>query len=225
MEPYRGSVLLVEDNEKLNETNARALELRGYEVYAALTLEEARLRLLQIEPDVILLDVTLPDGSGFDFCKEIRDVTTAHILFLTAKTNHEDMVQGMRLGGDAYITKPFHLEEVLVKVDAAIRRRRMDQVQIIKKGPLILDIMAIQAFGDNGSLRLTPIEFALLLLFVKHEGRPLSSSHICDTVWKVPVGNNRNALQTAISKLRRKIEPTGHTIIAQRGEGYIFQRN
>jgi len=217
-------VLLVEDNDKLNDANSRALELRGYEVYTALTLEKARQHLLWLEPDVILLDVMLPDGNGFDFCKEIREATTAHILFLTAKTSHEDMVRGMRSGGDAYITKPFHPEEMLVKVEAAMRRRRTEGISIIKKGSLALNILAMQAFDNGNSLRLTPIEFSLLLLFVKNEGHPLSAEYIYETVWKVPIVKNKNALQTAISKLRRKIESTGCIITAQRDHGYTFQR-
>ena len=224
METYRGSVLIVEDNIKLSEANSRALELRGYGVYTAFTLEKARTFLMQIEPDVILLDVMLPDGSGFDFCKEVRDRTTAHILFLTAKTSHEDMVQGMSIGGDAYIIKPYHPEELLVKVDAAMRRRGTEKVQIIKKGSLTLDIMAIQAFDDGKSLMLTPIEFSLLLLLVKNEGHSISSDFIYETVWKAPIIKNTNALQTAISKLRRKLEATGYSIVSQRGHGYSFQK-
>ena len=225
METYSGSVLLVEDNADLNDVNSRALELRGYEVYTALTIEKARQHLLRIEPDVILLDVMLPDGSGFDFCKEIREGTTAHILFLTAKTSHEDMMQGMSFGGDAYIIKPFHPEEMLVKVDAAMRRRGTDRVQIIKKGDLVLDIMAIQAFDKGDSLRLTPIEFSLLLLLVKNEGHHIKSDVIYETIWKAPIVKDMNALQTAISKLRRKVEPTGYTIVSQRGYGYTFIKN
>jgi len=225
MEYYKGYVLLVEDNIELNDANSRALELCGYEVYAALNLEKARQYLLWMEPDVILLDVMLPDGSGFDFCKEIREKTTAHILFLTARADHDDMMQGMISGGDAYITKPFHPEEMLVKVDAAMRRRRADKVQIIKKGSLELDIIAIQAFDDGKSLGLTPIEFSLLLLLVKNEGQSLDSDFIYETVWKAPAIKNKNALQTAISKLRSKIKHTDYSITVQRHHGYIFEKN
>ena len=224
IESYRGSVLLVEDNDKLNDANARVLASRGYEVYTALTLEEAHLTLLRAEPDVILLDVMLPDGSGFDFCAEIRDTTTAHILFLTAKITHENMIQGMSAGGDAYIIKPFHPEEMLAKVDAAMRRRKTEKAPIIKKGNLTLDIVARQTFDNGKSLRLTPIEFSLLLLLVENEGQPLTSDLIYETVWKAPTIKNKNALQTAISKLRRKIESSGYIITVQRGHGYVFQK-
>lgn len=223
METYKGTVLLVEDNIDLNQANARALELRGYEVYTAMTIEKARGHLSFINPDIILLDVMLPDGNGFDFCKEIRGATQAHILFLTAKATHEDMMQGMSIGGDAYITKPFHPEEMLVKVDAAMRRHGTDTVQMIKKGNLTLDVMAIQAFDNDESLGLTPTEFSLLLLLVKNEGHHVNSDFIYETIWNSPFISDKNALQTAISKLRRKIEPTGYTISVLRGQGYLFE--
>ena len=101
----KGLVLLVEDNQALNSSNCRALTLRGYNVLTALTLAEARARLAGAEPDIILLDVALPDGDGISFCREIRGETAAHILFLTAKIEHEDMVLGLQYGGDDYITK------------------------------------------------------------------------------------------------------------------------
>ena len=224
MKPYKGSVLLVEDNAKLNQANARALELRGYKVYTACNLKEACRHLSQTDPDVILLDVMLPDGSGFDFCEELRDTTAAHILFLTAKANHEDMVQGMSVGGDAYIMKPFHPEEMLLKVDAAMRRHGNDKAQIIKKADLSLNTMSLQAFKGTESLGLTPMEFSLLLLLVKNEGCFQNADFIFETVWNAPIIENKNALQTAISKLRRKIEATGYTITFQRGCGYVFKK-
>ena len=221
----KGLVLLVEDNDGLNRSNSRALTMRGYDVAAALTIAEARLKLAEAQPDVILLDVELPDGNGIDFCEEIRGKTTAHILFLTAKLEHEDMVRGLNNGGDDYITKPFHPGELLARIDAAMRRREMDKqpVQTIAKGTLTLDIMATRAFIGGDDLALTPKEFSLLLLFVQSEEKALNAEYVYETVWKEPLIGNKNAMQTAVSKLRQKLEPSDYGIDFLRGQGYIFR--
>ena len=127
----KGIVLLVDDNADLNANNIRALQMHDYKVHSALTLAQARAWLVNNEADVILLDVILPDGDGIGFCAEIRGAplqTGAHILFLTALTGYADRVRGLANGGDDYITKPFHPEELLARVEAAMRRRSMSQV-------------------------------------------------------------------------------------------------
>jgi DNA-binding response OmpR family regulator len=222
-----GTVLLIEDNEALNTANSRALKLRGYEVSTALTLAEARLKLHEKEPDVILLDVMLPDGNGFDFCEEIRRKTGAHILFLTAKTEHEDRVQGFLTGGDDYIIKPFHPEELMARIAAAMRRRSMDKVsaQMLTKGKLTLDIIAGHALIDGVDLSLQPKEFALLLLFAQNENKILSAETIYEKIWGLSMTGDKNAVQAAISRLRKKIEPTGYDIFVTRAKGYTFEKN
>jgi len=224
MEIYKGSVLLVDDDVQFNHVNSRALELAGYDVYTATTLEKASWYLSWLEPDVILLETLLPDGSGFEFCENIRETTTAHILFLTAKKMHEDMIYGMQVGGDDYFTKSVHLEELLVKIRAIMRRRMSESYQLIKKGNLLLDVATIQAFNGNDPLRLTPIEFSLLLMLAQNEGRTLSCDDIYERVWHCVAFNNKNTLQAAISKLRRKIATTGYQIISQRNQGYVFEK-
>ena len=222
-----GIVLLVEDNEKLNTANSRALSLGGYEVHTAITLAEARKRLADgIEPDVILLDIMLPDGDGFDFCNAIRGETNAHIIFLTALAQHTDRVRGLHTGGDDYITKPFHPEELMARIVAAMRRRGIDKtsVKTIEKGCLTLDIISAQAFAQGSDLNLTPKEFALLLMLVQNEGSTMSAEYIYESVWKAPLIGDNNALKTAISKLRSKIEATGFDITSHRGRGYVFQK-
>jgi len=221
----QGTILLVEDNVDLNNANRRTLELRHYSVHAAFTLAQARECLNQTEPDIILLDVMLPDGDGFEFCNEIRGKTQAHILFLTAKTEHEDMVRGLTTGGDDYITKPFHAEELLARVKAVMRRRKMDiPLKRITRGRLSIDFVSDQAFVDGKDLLLSQKEFSILCLLVQNEGNVLGAEHIYESVWGQPIGNDKNAVQVAISRLRGKIKPAGYGISVIRGSGYVFRK-
>jgi Response regulators consisting of a CheY-like receiver domain and a winged-helix DNA-binding domain len=221
-----GTILLVEDNIELNIANSRALKLRGYTVLTAENLTKASEILRSEEPDIILLDVMLPDGDGIAFCEKIREKTAAHIIFLSAKTEHEDMMCGLKNGGDDYITKPFHPEELLIRIESAMRRRRMEKapIQTIKKGMLTLDILATQAFINEEDLVLTPKEFSLLLLFVQNEEKLISAENVYEKAWNLPLGADRNSLKVTISRLRQKLEPAGYVISSLRGQGYVFCR-
>ncbi len=173
---HQGAILLVEDNAELNANNGRALGMLGYAVHPALTLAEARAWLGKNEADVILLDVMLPDGDGIDFCAEIRGLpiqTAAHILFLTAKTDHADRVRGLTDGGDDYITKPFHPAELLARVEAAMRRRSMS-----RPGNGMLNNGAQSAENAEGKFRafavhhsFTPREVEVLVLLCRGASR------------------------------------------------------
>ena len=224
----KGIVLLIEDNKGLNDANAQALKLRGYSVLTAENLAQARELLAQGSPDVILLDVTLPDGSGFDFCEEIRSRTNAYILFLTAKAAHEDMVRGMTGGGDAYITKPFHPEEMLVKVDAAARRMGIEKasVKTLIFGSLTLDIVAGQASVDGVALQLTKKEFSLLLVFAQNEGAILNTEYLFKEVWNLSMFDYDKTLRKHISELRNKLDAGNcdHTVTTVYRKGYRFEK-
>ena len=218
-----GTILLVEDDEDLNNANRRALELMRHTVHAARTLAQARAILDGTEPDVILLDVMLPDGDGFTFCREIRERTQAHILFLTAKAEHEDLLNGLAIGGDDYITKPFHVRELLARVEAAMRRRKIGlPLQAISKGRLEINLASNQAFVNGEDLLLSQKEFSILCLLAQNEGKVLDARQIYETVWKRLIGNDMNAVRMAISRLRKKIATAGYGISVVRGSGYVF---
>ena len=221
----RRAVLLVEDNEKLNEGNRRVLEKKGYEVCAALTLAEAREQLKHFAPDVILLDIMMPDGDGMDFCAEIREITDAHIIFLTSRGKHEEKLRGLALGGDYYITKPFMVDELIGRVASAMRRRGMAQstTKTVVKGNLTIDPVASQAFLDGADLLLKPKEFSLLYLFVLNEGKLISAKLAYEKVWKAPLNDNTGSLRVQMSSLRKKLEGSGYTITFKQGDGYCFR--
>lgn len=225
---HKGNILLVEDNEDLNSANSRALRLRGFAVQTALTLKQARVQLDETDPDIILLDVMLPDGDGLSFCREIRSRTAAHILFLTAKTEHEDMMQGLCGGGDDYITKPFHPEELLARIEAVMRRRGMDKTpaQILEKGSLRLDVAASHAFIRDINLDLTPKEFSLLFLLLQHKEKSISKEYLYEQVWKQPMLGDSSALRQHLSRLKRKLETASDgkfTLFVSRTDGYSLE--
>ena len=221
------TILLVEDNERLNDGNRRMLESEGYEVLTALTLAEARERLAH-SPDVILLDIMLPDGNGTDFCAEIRAVSDAHVLFLTSRREHEEKLRSLRAGGDDYITKPFKMDELLERVASSIRRRGMSKAraQSITKGSLTLDVIARRAYLSGEDLCLTPMEYGVLLLLAQNEGQAMSAEAVYEKVWGVPpVRADRNTVKKTVSCVRGKIEPSGYTIHSIYGKGaYVLER-
>jgi DNA-binding response OmpR family regulator len=222
------TVLLVEDNLKLNEINRRALEKEGLTVLTALTLAEARAHLKTHAPEVILLDVLLPDGDGVDFCAEIRGKTDAHILFLTSCIEQANRLRGLDTGGDDYITKPYLLSEMLSRVRAALRRRAMERAKPLERtftlGTLTLDIVASQALCAGKDLMLTNKEFSVLLLFAQNEDKELSAQWLYETAWRQPMASNKQSVKTIVSRLRKKLDPYGFEIDTFRGGGYTFSR-
>jgi DNA-binding response OmpR family regulator len=201
--------------------NRRALETEGYEVKTAFTLNEARFQLEDAAPDVILLDVKMPDGNGFEFCREIRERVAAHIIFLTSVTETEGELEGLASGGDDYLRKPYGIELLRARVKRVLQKEK--DPQIVKRGPLALHIASAKGFINGEDLRLTQKEFAALLLLAQNEGKILSPEYIYEKAWGQPMSGDRSAIQTAISRLRGKIEPAGRAIVFYRGKGYAFE--
>ncbi|MDR1538427.1 MAG: response regulator transcription factor [Clostridiales bacterium] len=203
------TVLLVEDNEKLNEANCRALRLEGYDALAAPSLRDARECLAKRRPEVILLDALLPDGNGIDFCGEIRRQTDAHILFLTSLAEHKDRIRGLDIGGDDYITKPYKLAEMLSRVRAAMRRRDMDAAKpparAVALGSLTLDTFTGTACFGGEDIPLKTKEFAVLRLLAENAGRLFTAEEIYRTVWGLEPNGDTRTVKVHISALRKKL--------------------
>lgn len=219
----KGLILLVEDNEQILSGNKRMLEWSGYDIMTALTLREAREKMADQKTDVIVLDIMLPDGSGLDFMRELRRDSDIPILLLTGLSTSEDKVRGLREGGDDYLTKPYDFEELLARIEALLRRAgRVPDV--LHKNSLKLDVVSGQAFCGDEDLLLTKKEFAVLLLLVQNEGKIVSAEYLYEKAWNQPMSGDKNAVQTAVSKLRKKIEPSGYEITTERGQGYKYQK-
>jgi DNA-binding response OmpR family regulator len=199
------------------------LRRRGYDVAAALSLQEARERLTKAAPDAIALDIMLPDGSGLDFMRELRRESNIPILLLTGLGTPEDVVRGLTDGGDDYLTKPYDFGVLLARVEALLRRagRFPDAVQ---KGPLSLDVMSGRALLHGEDLLLTRKDFALLTLFTQNEDKAIGAEYLYEELWKTPMADDTQAIKSAVSRLRKKLAGSGYTILNKRGEGYLFER-
>jgi len=238
-------ILLVEDDKDIQMANKKMLERQDiYTVRLALNLNEAREQIAEQVPDVIVLDIMLPDGSGLDFLKELRtgdgQGSNIPVLLLTALSEFDDVVKGLKEGGDDYLAKPYNNKVFLARIESLLRRAERVP-KGLTKGNLALDIISGRAFltsgdatgvtsgdatgvGQREDLLLTQKEFACLLLFSQNEGVIMSPEFIYESVWKQPLNNNIDTLKKTISNLRIKIEDSDYTINVSRNEGYMFER-
>lgn len=221
-------ILIVDDDKELCLLNCQALKCLGVDIpmdiSVARTLEEARFVLQTAVPEVILLEAKLPDGCGFEFCREIRAKSSAHIIFLTGLAEEDAQLEGLESGGDDYLLKPYNPELLCRRLMSALRRLEKTP-RLIERDGLVLDTVALQAFADRVPLGLTSREYSLLLLFMLNENKILSGEDVYRAVWKTPLIENKDALKNAISKLRRKLEKTCYTIDTKRGRGYVFLKS
>lgn len=220
--------LVVDDEATLAELLSTALRYEGWQVEHALTGQAAIKQARALEPDVILLDVMLPDLSGLEVLRRIR-ATHPHVpvLFLTAKDALEDRIAGLTAGGDDYVTKPFSLEEVVARLRALLRRagavsEREEAVLVV--GDLRMDEDSHEVSRGGEDIRLTATEFELLRYFMRNPRRVLSKAQILDRVWQYDFGGQANIVELYVSYLRRKIDkgraPMLHTL---RGVGYVLK--
>jgi DNA-binding response OmpR family regulator len=167
----------------------------------------------------------LPDGNGLDFLAELRGVCAAPVLFLTAKTEKEDKLAGLRAGGNDYITKPYDIDELRERVSAFLRliRDKGKPPDRIAFGSLTFDLISNQAFADGRDILLTQKEFALLLFLAQRKGEVFSAEHLYEKVWNASAAGDSRAVKYQLSNLRKKLAGSGYTVVAERGEGYRFE--
>lgn len=219
-------ILYVEDDLSLIDGLKYTLEINGYTVDIVRTVKEALTYFGQGQYELLLLDVTLPDGTGFDICREIRKQSAVPIIFLTASDEEISIVRGLDMGGDDYITKPFRLNELLSRIKALLRR----SVQF-SKADTVLEANGIRVdtterivWKDDMQLTLTLIEYKLLCLFMQNPNHLLTREMILDRLWD---GNGNyvddNTLSVYVRRLRNKIEDTPNVpafLVTERGFGY-----
>lgn len=223
-------ILYVEDDLSLIDGLQYTLEKNDFVVDNARTIKEAYIFFHANTYDLILLDITLPDGTGYDVCREVRRTSTIPIIFLTASDEEVSIVKGLDMGGDDYITKPFKLGEVLSRINALLRRSRQFSREdtILESNGITVDLSERTVRKGETELELTLAEYKLLCLFLRNPNRVLSRELILDRLWD---GNGNyvddNTLSVYIRRLRRKIEDNPDLpvkLLTERGVGYKWMK-
>ena len=219
----RARLLLVDDEPSIRETVSRYLSHLGFEVRTAETGVQALRVAGEMLPELVLLDVMLPDTDGFELLGRLRaDGLAVPVVFLTARDTRADIVRGLREGGDDYITKPFGLDELAARIDAVLRRtRRPDADRLLRVADLELDPVNGRVRRAGTPVELSPTEYRLLRLLMLRRGRIVTREQLLQHVWNYDFGGNDTVVATYISYLRRKIDALGEPLIrTKRGVGY-----
>ena len=198
-------ILLVEDNELIVKGLTYTLEQSNFEVYSATSVDVALNKVYNNVFDLIILDISLPDGSGFDICKEVKENYDVPIIFLTAKDSENDVVKGFNLGADDYVVKPFRNRELISRINNALRKYNKDQKEL-KVGNIRIDLEANRVFSNDKELVLTPLELKILIYLFQNKGKVISRDKILDRIWDI-AGNvvNDNTLTVYIKRIRQKL--------------------
>ncbi|MGE8202942.1 response regulator transcription factor [Heyndrickxia sp. NPDC080065] len=205
-------VLIIDDEEDLLRLLKTVLQKEGLDhIYTSTTAEDGWIQFQQIQPDIVLLDIMLPDGEGYDVCKQIRTISKVPILFLSAKSEEIDKIVGFAIGGDDYITKPFSPKEVAYRVKAQLRRSEYLQVineesPIIKAGPFELNERRAELKKNGEAIELKPKELGMMIYLLKNPNQIISKESICDRVWGEDFIGFDNTIMVHIRRLREKIE-------------------
>jgi two-component system, OmpR family, response regulator len=219
-------ILVVDDEAAITDLVGLALRYEGFEVATAATGRDALGKAAEFAPDLAILDVMLPDYTGIEVCSRLRSQgVRLPVVFLTARDATEDKINGLTVGGDDYVTKPFSLDELIARVRAVLRRTRPELEEArLEFADLILDEDAHEARRSGAPLDLTPTEFKLLRYLLLNAGRVMSKAQILDHVWQYDFGGGDNVVETYISYLRKKVDRDRPALIQTiRGVGYSLR--
>ena len=220
-------ILIVDDEPNIRDLLTTSLRFAGFAVRAVATGAQTISAVLEEEPDLILLDVMLPDINGFGVTKRLRARGyTCPILFLTAKDTTEDKIQGLTVGGDDYVTKPFSLDEIVARIRAILRRTKQEEEDAtLKVGEVEMDQDTHEVIVKGNSVELSPTEFKLLRYLMLNPNRVLSKAQILDHVWEYDFNGDAGIVESYVSYLRRKLDPLTEEPLIQtkRGFGYMLK--
>ena len=205
-------VMIIEDEAGVRELLGDALKLAGFETVTAADAMVAQTLLRSTKPDLLIVDINMPMMDGFEFIERIRsngDNTPA--LMLSARGDRADVTRGLTLGADDYVTKPFGLEELVLRIKAILRRSQFSETvsETLTNGPITLDAKSHQVTFNGEVVDLSPTEFRLLQVLLESKGRVLSKSHLLDEVWGITFESESTVVDTYISYLRKKLHRDG----------------
>jgi two-component system OmpR family response regulator len=223
-------VLIVDDEPNIRDLLATSLRFAGYEIQTAANGAGAVAAVTESEPDIILLDVMLPDMNGFSVTKKLRSSgIQAPILFLTARDDVEDKITGLTVGGDDYLTKPFSLDEVVARIQAILRRTKTGEAEsaVIDAGAVVINQDAHEVTIEGKLVDLSPTEYKLLRFLVMNPDRVLTKAQILDHVWEYDFNGDMGIVESYVSYLRKKLDPISSRPLIQtkRGVGYIYKKS
>lgn len=225
MKTARHSVLVIEDEPSIADSISYALETEGITCIVASTGTKGIELNASDSPDLILLDIGLPDLNGFDVCKQITSSSTTPVIFLTSRDSEIDQVLGLELGADDYITKPFSPRVLTARIRAKLRKRTLPDKHVESSG-FIDEETALKITLDGKALELSRYEYGLLSLFINNPGRLYSREQLMDLVWQEPESSFDRTVDTHVKTLRQKIKliRAGYDPIkTRRGLGYEFE--
>ena len=223
-------VLIVDDEPNIRDLLATSLRFAGYEIQTAANGAQAVAAVTESEPDIILLDVMLPDMNGFSVTKKLRAAgIQSPILFLTARDDVEDKITGLTVGGDDYLTKPFSLDEVVARIQAILRRTKTVETEsaVIDAGAVVINQDAHEVTIEGKLVDLSPTEYKLLRFLVMNPDRVLTKAQILDHVWEYDFNGDMGIVESYVSYLRKKLDPISSRPLIQtkRGVGYIYKKH
>ena len=226
-----GKILIIDGEQPTVDVIASSLRQLGYEVYHALSGRKGLRIAYQQQPDLVMLDAVLPDRDGWAVCRQLRDLADVPIIFVSARTNKEDVIRGLELGADDYVTKPFDSDVLLARIKTCLRRSpkaRQIEEMAFDNGNFRINFLNRQVWIRNAVTHLTPKEFNLLAVLVRNAGRDLTRADLVTEAWGEEYRDSVDSLKLYIHYLRQKLELNPQQpayILTSRGVGYRFNEN
>ena len=226
------SILIVEDDKAVRNLMTTTMQANGYAFHTAETGESAVLQAVSVRPDVMILDLGLPDMDGLEIIKKVRTWTNNPIIVVSARSEDRDKIEALDAGADDYLTKPFSVDELLARIRVAVRKMNYDNsdasknTTVFENGGLRIDYSAASVFVDGSEVHLTPMEYRLLCLLAKNVGKVLTHNYLLHEIWSNASESDTPSLRVFMATLRKKIEKdTSNPVYIQTHIGIGYRMN